>query len=192
MKFICNDLERMWDLALMQKHRGVDDELIQKDVERMTKRLLGDFCSRIASEISDGQNHIIKLVKHYWTDEDFYKRCSLDPGRVFGPYKFNFHPSDAEWVKSLNPYDAYFMIDEDGQLQEARNLLFPEDSFSVTVLKHNHRDSEVTEETYHRNCATCLYYEGSRKCPGHAPCLCWDKSVMFNEYCSRWTEDIID
>lgn len=192
MKVFCNGFELVWQYALYEKQRGVDAETIQEHIDQMAERYSMDLYVGIASKLSDGQDHIVKLVKNYWTEEDIYNRIGVDTGRAHRPYNFDFQPSDAEWLKSLNPYDIYFMIDEENQLREARNLLFPEDSFSVTVLKHNYRDSEVTEETYHRNCATCLYYEGPRKCPGSAPCSHWGKRVMFNDYCSRWAEDIID
>ncbi len=186
MKIYC-DISHAWQYALLQKNKGIDEERILKDIEGSINYSLESLYKSMTSVISDGQNHIIKLVKEYWAEDKMYF-CANETG-----CRFKIQDSkefDIEWLKSLNPYDVYFMIDEDGQLEEARNLLFPKDSFSMSVLKHDYKDSKITEETYHRNCATCLYYEGSRKCPGHAPCSYWGKGTMFNDYCSRWEENI--
>jgi len=191
MKVICNGFKRVWQYAFMLKQRGDDDETIQKCIDSMAEQLMSELYNAVGPKLSNGQNHIIKLVKNYWTDEDCYSRFGADIGIEFRPYKLDFRPSDAKWLKSLNPYDVYFMIDEENQLEEARDLLFPKDSFSMSVLKYDYKDSKITEETYHRNCVTCLYYEGPRKCPGHAPCLYWGKGTMFNDYCSRWEENIL-
>lgn len=186
MKIYCN-IRHVWKYALLQKGKGIDESLIQEDMEKSINYSLESLCRSVMPQISDGRDHIIKLAKEYWTEEETY--YYVDEMK----YEFRIQDSkefDIEWLKSLHPYDIYFMIDEDGQIKEARNLLFPKDSFSMDVLKYNYKNSEVTEEVYHKNCATCLYYGGSRKCPGYAPCLHWDKGVMFNDYCSRWEENI--
>jgi len=190
MKVICNNFERIWQFALMQKQRGVDDETIQKDIDQMAERFLRDFYDGIASKLSDEQDHIVKLVKNYWTDEVIYNRIGADTGIAFRPYNINLGPSDIEWLKQLKPYDVYFMIDEEGQLEEARKLLFPEGSWSHTTVTYNWKDGIEIKDIYYRNCISCLLYGGSRKCPGHGPCALWGKSVMYNDFCSRWEEDI--
>ena len=180
MKVFC-DIEFAWRTALLQKENGCKEEDIQRNINRAVDYALGHFCEELMSQISDEKNHIVKLLKEYWTEEKTYSLgLNLD-----------FSDTCIEYLKSLNPYDVYFMIDEENQLEEARDLLFPKDSFSMSVLKYDYKDSKITEKTYHRNCATCLYYEGSRRCPGHAPCSYWGKGTMFNDYCSRWEENIL-
>lgn len=186
---IFHDTSYVWQRALLQRSKGIDEELIQRDIEGTMNYILEHFHKDVMPKISDGQNHIIKFVKNYWADEDIYGKCSQDVGGVLRLYNIDLQPSDIEWLKQFKPYDVYFMIDEENQLEEARNLLFPKDSFSMTVLKHNYKDSEITAETYHRNCSTCGYYNKENGCLGCAPCIQWGKIVVSNEFCSRWTED---